>query len=205
MRSFFPEYKIADASMTAYNYYRGQAQKYWLSNGKYSQAMIALALNRTKDDVTPKAITRSLKENAIIKEEMGMYWKEWTTGGYYWNQAPIESQAMMIEAFTDIDKNTSTVDDLKTWLLKQKQTQNWKTTKATAATILAALGMRPNPFRQLIQFVRCYRNLLPEALFEKAAATRAEGMAATRTPRIRSAIRGWGHSIDWRAMPKIAT
>jgi hypothetical protein len=132
MRSFFPEYKIADASQTAYNYYRGQAQKFWLSNSKYMQATIALALHRTKDEATPKAIIKSLKENAIIKEEMGMYWKEWTTGGYYWHQAPIESQAMMVEAFTDIDKNVATIDDLKTWLLKQKQTQNWKTTKATA-------------------------------------------------------------------------
>ena len=139
MRSFFSEYKIADASTTAYNYYRGQAQKHWLSNGKYAQAMIALALNRTKDDVTPKAILKSLKENAIVKEEMGMYWKEWTSGGYYWQQAPIESQSMMIEAFTDIDKNSSTVDDLKTWLLKQKQTQNWKTTKATAEACYALL------------------------------------------------------------------
>ncbi|MEI9955225.1 MAG: hypothetical protein WDM90_02720 [Ferruginibacter sp.] len=113
MRSFFPEYKIADASLTAYNYYRGQSQKYWLANSKYMQAMVALSLFRTKDDLTPKAIIKSLKENAINKEEMGMYWKEWTTGGYYWQQAPIESQAMMIEAFTDIDKNNATIDDLK--------------------------------------------------------------------------------------------
>jgi uncharacterized protein YfaS (alpha-2-macroglobulin family) len=140
MRSFFTEYKIADASTTAYNYYKGQSQKYWLSNSKYMQAMIALALHRSKDDVTPKAIIRSLKENAINKEEMGMYWKDWANGGgYYWHQAPIESQAMMIEAFTDIDKNNSTVDDLKTWLLKQKQTQNWKTTKATAEACYALL------------------------------------------------------------------
>ncbi|MGF2411994.1 MAG: alpha-2-macroglobulin family protein [Ferruginibacter sp.] len=139
MRSFFPEYKIADASATAYNYYKGQSQKYWLSNSKYMQAMIALALHRSKDVVIPKAIIKSLKENAINKEEMGMYWKEWTTGGYYWHQAPIESQAMMIEAFSDIDKNNSTVDDLKTWLLKQKQTQNWKTTKATAEACYALL------------------------------------------------------------------
>ncbi len=145
MRSFFTEYKIADASMTAYNYYRGQAQKFWLSNGKYEQAMIALALHRTKDEATPKAIIKSLKENAIVKEEMGMYWsqtpagKEWTTGGYYWHQAPIESQAMMVEVFTDVDKNMATVDDLKTWLLKQKQTQNWRTTKATAEACYALL------------------------------------------------------------------
>ena len=139
MRSFFPEYKIAAASQTAYDYYLGQAKKYWLSNNKYTQAMIALALHRSNDPVTPKAIIRSLKENSISKEELGMYWKEWTTGGYYWHQAPIESQAMMIEAFTDIDKTVSTIDDLKTWLLKQKQTQNWKTTKATAEACYALL------------------------------------------------------------------
>ncbi len=139
MRSFFSEYKVAAASQTAYNYYTGQAKKYWLSNSKYMQAMIALALHRSNDAATPKAIIKSLKENSINKEELGMYWKEWTTGGYYWHQAPIESQAMMIEAFMDIDKNNTTVDDLKTWLLKQKQTQNWKTTKATAEACYALL------------------------------------------------------------------
>ena len=139
MRSFFTENNIAIASQTANTYYRGLAQKYWLSNSKYMQATIALALHRTNDEVTPKAIIKSLKENAINKEELGMYWKEFTTGGYYWYQAPIESQAMMIEAFTDIDKNSATVDDLKTWLLKQKQTQNWKTTKATAEACYALL------------------------------------------------------------------
>jgi len=139
MRGFFQEYKINVASQTAYNYYTGQAKKFWLSNSKYMQAMIALALHRSNDATTPKSIIRSLKENAINKEELGMYWKEWTTGGYYWHQAPIESQAMMIEAFTDIDKNMATVDDLKTWLLKQKQTRNWKTTKATAEACYALL------------------------------------------------------------------
>jgi hypothetical protein len=145
MRSFFAEYKIPAASQTAYDYYRGLSKQYWLSNSKYMQAMIALALYRTNDEITPKAIIRSLKENSIIREEMGMYWKEWTTGGYYWQQAPIESQAMMIEAFTDIDKNVSTIDDLKTWLLKQKQTQNWKTTKATAEACYALLLSPPTP------------------------------------------------------------
>ena len=143
LRSFFTESNISNNTKTAYNYYREQSQKFWLSNSKYMQAMIALALNRTVDKKTPEAIIKSLKENAIYKEEMGMYWKEFATGGYYWYQAPIESQAMMIEAFTDIDpdsyRNNTTVDDLKTWLLKQKQTQNWKTTKATAEACYALL------------------------------------------------------------------
>jgi hypothetical protein len=140
MRSFFSEIKIAASSQKAVEYYTGQIKKYWLQNSKYMQGMIALTLHRGKDATTPKAIIKSLKENAIYKEEMGMYWKDWANGGgYYWHQAPIESQAMMIEAFSDIDGNVTTVDDLKTWLLKQKQTQNWKTTKATAEACYALL------------------------------------------------------------------
>lgn len=139
MRSFFPEYPIAKGSQTAYNYYREQSRKYWLSQSKYMEAMIALSLYRTNDLNVPKMITKSLKENAIINEELGMYWKDWSSSGYYWYQAPIESQAMMIEAFNDIDKDVKVVDDLKTWLLKNKQTTNWHTTKATAEACYALL------------------------------------------------------------------
>ncbi len=139
MRSFFTETNIAVSNKIAVDYYKGQAEKYWLSQSKYMQAMIALALHRNNNAKTPKAILESLKQNSISNEEFGMYWKEFNTGGYYWHQAPIESQALMIEAFTDIDKNETTINDLKTWLLKQKQTQNWGTTKATAEACYALL------------------------------------------------------------------
>src|ERR1019366_7662952 len=139
MRSFFPEYPIAKETQTAYNYYREQSKKYWLSQSKYMQAMIALSLNRTNDKPTATNITKSLKENSINNEELGMYWKEWDNGGYWWYKAPIESQSMMIEAFSEIEKDPRTIDDLKTWLLKNKQTNNWKTTKATAEACYALL------------------------------------------------------------------
>lgn len=139
MRSLFVETPVAAASQTAVNYYKQQAQKYWLNNGKYMQAMIALALERNNDNKTAKAIIQSLKQNSISNEELGMYWKEWNNRGWFWHQAPVESQALMIEAFTEIDKDQKTIDDLKTWLLKQKQTQNWGTTKATAEACYALL------------------------------------------------------------------
>ena len=147
MRSFFTETTVPAASQKAYTYYQNQSKKYWLGNSKYMQAMIALAQHRTGDLKTPKGIIKSLQENSINNEEMGKYWKEWNNGGYYWHQAPIESQSMIIEAFTDIDKNQTTINDLKTWLLKQKQTQNWKTTKATAEACYALLLSPPAPQR----------------------------------------------------------
>lgn len=138
MRSFFPEYEIAKASQTAYNYFRERIQQTWVGQGKYMQGMIALALYRTGDAKTPSAILKSLKETSISNDELGMYWKD-QRSGWFWYEAPIETQALLIEAFQEAGKDTKTVDDLRTWLLKNKQTNNWKTTKATAEACYALL------------------------------------------------------------------
>jgi hypothetical protein len=138
MRSFFTDKKIESESQTAYNYFRRRAQQTWTKQSKYMQAMIALMLHRTGDTKTAAAILLSLKETSINNEELGRYWKE-NSGGWFWHQAPIETQALLIEAFSEIGKDVTTVDELKTWLLKNKQTKNWRTTKATAEACYALL------------------------------------------------------------------
>jgi len=101
------------------------------------QGMIALALYRMYDAKTAKKIIKSIIENAVFNDEMGMYFKEeW---GWYWYQAPIETQALLIEAVDEIVKDQESVDLMKVWLLKQKQVQDWKTTKATAEACYALL------------------------------------------------------------------
>ena len=67
-----------------------------------------------------------------------MYWKG-MEGGYYWYQAPVETEALMIEAFREIGPDTAADRQLKTWLLRQKQTHNWASTKATADAVYALL------------------------------------------------------------------
>ncbi|MBK8474284.1 MAG: hypothetical protein IPL33_20125 [Sphingobacteriales bacterium] len=49
------------------------------------------------------------------------------------------NQALAIEAFDEVSNDATTVNELKVWLLKQKQTQDWKTTKATAEACYALL------------------------------------------------------------------
>ncbi len=138
MRSFFPESVKTDKTHKAYAYYRAQSQKNWLKQSRYMQGMIALSLFRTGDIQTARNIVRSLKENAHTDEEMGMYWKDFT-GGYYWYQSPIESQALMIETFGEVTGDVAAVNEMKLWLLKQKQTKNWSTTRATADACYALL------------------------------------------------------------------
>jgi uncharacterized protein YfaS (alpha-2-macroglobulin family) len=137
-RSYFKDIEIPGASKEAFDYYKGQAEKYWLSQGKYLQGMIALALHRYDSKLIPQDIIKSLKENSTSHEELGMYWKD-NVGGWYWYQAPIEQQALMIEAFDEITNDQVAVNDMKIWLLKQKQTQDWKTTKATTEAVYALL------------------------------------------------------------------
>ncbi|MDO6429158.1 alpha-2-macroglobulin family protein [Flavitalea sp. BT771] len=138
MRSFFSDYGIPGDVFPAVNYFRKQARDGWLQTSKYMQGMIALALFRTGDVYTAKNILASLKETAIRDEEKGMYWKG-MEGGYYWYQAPIETQSLLTEAFHEIAPASGLENALRTWLLRQKQTHNWTTTKATADACYALL------------------------------------------------------------------
>jgi len=137
-RSYFiDEVPIDNSTKEAFEYYKGQAEKYWKNKSFYMQGMLALALHRFEDKTTPIKIMASIKEHSLNSEEMGMYWKN--DRGYYWYQAPIETQALLIEAFDEVIDDQQSVEEMKVWLLKQKQTQDWKTTKATAEAIYALL------------------------------------------------------------------
>jgi len=138
VRSYFKDIKISSNNQKAFDYYKGQAQKYWLENSRYMQGMISLALYRYAVPNLPQDIIKSLKENSIHSEELGMYWKD-MDGGYYWYQAPIETQALLIEAFDEVGKDKDAVEEMKLWLLKQKQTQDWGNTKATVEACYALL------------------------------------------------------------------
>jgi Bacterial Alpha-2-macroglobulin MG10 domain/Alpha-2-macroglobulin family/MG2 domain len=138
MRSLFSDIGISGNVLPAITYYRKKLRTGWVEQSKYMQGMIALALSRTGDVQTAKDIIASLKQNAIRDEEKGMYWKGMESG-YYWYNSPVETQALLIEAFREIGGDAGIDRALKTWLLKQKQTHNWATTTATADACYALL------------------------------------------------------------------
>ncbi|WP_239000340.1 alpha-2-macroglobulin family protein [Hyunsoonleella ulvae] len=145
MRSFFPEIETSKEVEKIMTYYQTQIQKYWLKRSLYAKGMMALISHRNNDNSTTAKILNSLQETSITSDELGMYWKT-NTNSWYWHQAPIETQALMIETFSEAgntiqpeSENTKTIDNLKIWLLKNKQTNRWKTTKATTEAVYALL------------------------------------------------------------------
>lgn len=119
------------------SYYLGQAEKYWLGKGLYQEGMLALALHRNGRTEAAARIVASLRERATVKEELGMFWPvDW---GFYWYQLPVETQALMVEVFGEAGNDKKSVEELRIWLLKNKQTNRWESTKATAEAVYALL------------------------------------------------------------------
>jgi len=137
-RSYFVSRPMGTGLKAALNNYLKWAADQWKFRNMYEQGMIALTMQRFgKSDITGQ-IERSLLETAQQSDELGMYWGK-NQLGYYWYESPIETQSLLIELFTEAGDNARAVDEMKIWLLRNKQTNNWQTTKATAAACYALL------------------------------------------------------------------
>lgn len=131
-KSYFPElgYK-PDNEVPAY--FVANAEKSWMRYSMLNQAQLALAIKvLSPQSGVPKLITRSFTESSKRTDEMGMYWPK-NTGSCYWYDAPIETQAAIIEAFYQVEGSASPyILEQQVWLLRQKQTQGWGSTRKTA-------------------------------------------------------------------------
>ena len=137
-RSFYQKIPMSVALKSVFDNYVKRAEQQWLTHSIYEQGMIALTLLRADKSIPTKAITKSLLENAQSSADTGMSWSK-NQRGYYWYQSPVETQSLMITLFTEAGAYPKEIEEMKIWLLRNKQTNNWKTTKATAAACYALL------------------------------------------------------------------
>lgn len=176
-RSLFELEDESGSEEEALGYYLGQAKQFWTKRGLYQQGMIALALHRYGEHEAAMGIIRSLEERAIKSEELGMFWKY--NRGWFWHQLPIETHVLLLEAFAEVANDMVAVDEMKIWLLKNKQTNHWKTTKATAAAIYGLLGYGQNWLTESqdikVTFPKASRKSY-QAAIEKAQAGKTPGV-----------------------------
>ena len=110
----------------------------WESRPLQLNAMLALSLFRYGKIQEANTLIDSLLARATHSKEQGIFWEQ-NRWGWYWYNAPIETQAILIEAINEIKKDKNIVDAMKLWLLRQKRTQSWSTTKSTADAIYALI------------------------------------------------------------------
>ncbi len=130
-RSFYtsPEELELDSVL---QYFLKTAKKNWLQLSLMNKAQLAIAVHRLEpSSELPKQILRSLKETSKQTDLMGMYWPS-NTAGWYWYQAPIETQAAIIEAYSEIEPDRQLISAMQVWLLRHKQTHAWPSSRSTA-------------------------------------------------------------------------
>ncbi len=130
---------VAGKSEKALGYYLGQARTKWMKKPRMVQAQAALGLKRFGDAEGAGRVLASLRERSVYREETGRYWAE-KRELWRWEEAPVETQAMMVEAFREIGGDEERAGECVQWLLGQKRTQSWPTTKATADAVHAVMG-----------------------------------------------------------------
>lgn len=118
--------------------YQDLAKEDWKKRGTYEQAMIGYGFELWELSADAKMILNSLTERMIVDKEMGNYWND--QAGYYWYNLDVEKQSFMIDFYKLMDQDQSTIDGLKLWLLKNKQTNSWKSSKATASAVYAFMS-----------------------------------------------------------------
>jgi hypothetical protein len=170
-RSFFmAALPLPPASQEALGYWLHQAREHWLKLDRQTQGHLALAMTRFGNAIhhdaqgTAAAIAKSLKQHSITSEELGRFWIDPAPSDGWWYRAPIETQSLMIEVFQVVTQDAAAVEECRIWLLKQKQTQGWKSTKATADAIYAILLSGPSLLASdaLVQVQLANRDLTPD-------------------------------------------
>lgn len=138
-RSFYlNKFPLTGKNMIIINHHLQSIKSNWTLYSIYNKGLAALVLYRFEYKENAEEIIESLKETSSTNEDFGMYWIE-NKAGWNWYQAPIETQALLIEAFSEVSDDNKSVDAMKVWLLKNKQTKNWPTTKSTTEAIYALL------------------------------------------------------------------
>ncbi|WP_299285102.1 hypothetical protein [uncultured Mucilaginibacter sp.] len=137
VRSYFAQKPMNNALKLTWKKYQQKANAEWMQRSVYEKGLIALTFLHFKQVKEAQQIINSLIETSQQSEELGMYWPK-NQLGYFWYQNPVETQSLLIELFAEAGK-TKEVEEMKIWLLRNKQTNNWKTTKATAQACYALL------------------------------------------------------------------
>lgn len=146
----------------AHHYFLNQMEKFWPDKNIYAQGLIALSLDHYNMKKELPIIIQSLKERSLEHEELGRYWKY--DRGYNWYQRPIETQSLMMQVFNELSDDTEMVEAMKIWLLKHKQTNHWKSSRATSEAVFALLSSGPSllEMNDLVKIEFAGKELVPE-------------------------------------------
>jgi hypothetical protein len=121
----------------ACSYFLKKTSESIASQSLNEKALSAVILQKAGHINEANAFIASLKEYAVQTDEQGMHFA-FNELPYTWREMKVPLHVAVMEAL-DLAGDRQSVEEMKLWLLKQKQTQQWNSPIATADAVYALL------------------------------------------------------------------
>ncbi|MDR1979997.1 MAG: alpha-2-macroglobulin [Tannerellaceae bacterium] len=130
--------KVPASNAEAYTYFLNKVHESITDLSLTGKAHAAIILSKAGRSTEADAFIASLKEHAVQTDEQGLHFA-FNESPYTWTGLKIPAHVSVMEAFETVAGDKAAVDEMKLWLLKQKQTQQWHSPVATANAVYALL------------------------------------------------------------------
>ena len=130
--------QVPAANKAAYTYYLSKVGELLSSSSMDTKAIAAIVLDKAGRKKEAQEFVASLKEFLTKTDEQGMFFA-FNENPYTWGGMQMQAHVDVMEALEAIGGSSDTVEEMKLWLLKQKQTQQWNSPVTTADAVFALL------------------------------------------------------------------
>ena len=130
--------KLPSANQKVYNATISWIASRWRKDDVANKAIDAIILNNNDHSSTAREILNSLREYAVSTPQYGMWWPsdDKYTG---WSIAKISSASIALDAFHAIEPNCKEIDQIRQWLVLQREAKDWGTSVTTADVVASIL------------------------------------------------------------------
>lgn len=130
--------QVPASNKAAYTYYLSKIGEMLPTASMDTKAIAAIILDKAGRKREAQEFIASLKEHLTKTDEQGMFFA-FNENPYTWGGMKMQAHVDVMEALELTGGNNDTVEEMKLWLLKQKQTQQWNSPVATADAVYALL------------------------------------------------------------------
>ena len=130
-------------NLKAFDYFLSKLSRNLTNGTMICKAQTAIILSSVGRKAEANEFIASLKEHLVQTDEMGAHFA-FHANPYSWGMLPVPAHVVVMEALRMAGGNDTLVEEMKLWLLKQKQTTSWNSPVATADAVYALLCQGTN-------------------------------------------------------------
>lgn len=131
--------KVPASMKDVHTYFLSKVASLLPSQSISEKAWSAIILQKAGKAKEAHEIMASLKEYLTRTDDQGMFF-DIADSPYSWNNLKVPAHVDVMEAFERVEGDAQIVEEMKIWLLKQKQVCQWNSPVATADAVYALLS-----------------------------------------------------------------